>query len=148
MSLCLFAINCIFQLCIYIFNNICIIILCIIFVSRNILSNVILIRNNKYIIIIIIIIIDCYSNAIFKLYAKSDFSVSEWTVVERTGEINKEMYDCCLKPYSTVTFKLTLRRQATVHMKLIVLPTSLLTIMTLVIFCIPAHRPDRIGMSE
>ncbi|VDL71009.1 unnamed protein product [Nippostrongylus brasiliensis] len=53
---------------------------------------------------------------------------------------------CCPEPYSTVTFYMLLRRRSVFYLFNIVFPSLLISLMTLVGFCLPAHdMSEKIG---
>ncbi|CAD5116833.1 DgyrCDS5680 [Dimorphilus gyrociliatus] len=75
----------------------------------------------------------------------SEWEVS-WTSAKR--QIRKyQFFDD--DPYPELIFTLKIRRQSTFYVLLLVLPCVLLSCLTLVLFWIPANRPDRtaVGMS-
>ena len=73
---------------------------------------------------------------------------AEWNITENTVDLNMVYYQCCEEPYADLTFRLTLKRKITFQIKLMVLPTLLLSAVSLFMFWIPAHRPDRTALGE
>ena len=73
---------------------------------------------------------------------------SEWEIVENTATRNLIKYDCCPHPYGDLTFNLTLRRKVSFQLRLMLLPTLLLSTISLFMFWIPAHRPDRTALGR
>ena len=73
---------------------------------------------------------------------------SEWDITHNTAEKHVLKYSCCDNPYADLTFNLTLKRRVTFHMKLILIPTVLLSVMSVFIFWIPPNRPDRTGLGK
>lgn len=68
---------------------------------------------------------------------------SQWEIVDHWATKNSRTYDCCEGKYIDVEFFMRVRRQMTFHMRLIMVPTILLSIMSCAIFWIPPNRPDR-----
>lgn len=73
---------------------------------------------------------------------------SEWEIVNNSGKKNVIEYPCCEHPYADLTFKLTLQRKVTFHLRLILIPTVLLSAMSVSIFWIPPTRPDRTTLGK
>ena len=74
---------------------------------------------------------------------------SEWEILDHHGERNVLAYACCdSNNYTDLTFSVTLKRRVTFHMRLILIPTVLLSAMSLAIFWIPANRPDRTSLGK
>ena len=73
---------------------------------------------------------------------------SEWEIMENTATRNLIKYDCCPHPYGDLTFNLTLRRKVSFQLRLMLLPTLLLSTISLFMFWIPAHRPDRTALGR
>ncbi len=71
---------------------------------------------------------------------------SEWEIIQNAAQKNVLLYPCCDNPYADLTFNLTLKRRVTFHIRLILIPTVLLSAMSVAIFCIPPNRPDRTGL--
>jgi hypothetical protein len=74
---------------------------------------------------------------------------SEWEILTNAAIKHVIKYPCCEFPYADLTFKLVLKRKVTFHLRLILIPTVLLSAMSIAIFWIPPNRPDRtsIGLS-
>ncbi len=73
---------------------------------------------------------------------------TEWEILNNTAEKTTLKYDCCPNEYVFITYTLTLKRHVTFHIRLILVPTALLSVFTLVIFWIPPNRPDRTVIGE
>ncbi len=74
---------------------------------------------------------------------------AEWDIVKNTATQNVVIFDCCPgEEYSYLTFELKLQRRINFHIKLVILPTLLLSVVSLFIFWIPVHRPDRTSLSK
>ncbi|CAD5124154.1 DgyrCDS12454 [Dimorphilus gyrociliatus] len=75
---------------------------------------------------------------------------SEWNVVYTSAKRNVRTYPCCDdEPYPDLTFRLTVKRKTAFYMYVLILPSVMLSFLTLVLFWIPPQRPDRtsLGMS-
>ena len=68
---------------------------------------------------------------------------SEWEILHNTAEKRYMKYPCCVNPYVDVTYRVTVRRTMTFHMRLILVPTAILSAMSAAVFWIPLQRPDR-----
>ncbi|EYC35719.1 hypothetical protein Y032_0992g3324 [Ancylostoma ceylanicum] len=70
----------------------------------------------------------------------------EWNLLSAPA-IQETIYSpCCPEPYSTVTFYMVLRRRTIFYLFNIVLPSLVVSLMTLVGFCLPAHdMSEKIG---
>jgi len=83
------------------------------------------------------------------LYSKPEIELdqynknSEWELLETTALRNVVIYPCCPHPYADLTYRLTLKRRVTFHMRLFLIPTAILSILSMGIFWIPPNRPDR-----
>ena len=74
---------------------------------------------------------------------------SEWDVLNTSGVRNIRRYPFFdTDPYPEIIFYLTMRRQSTFYIYLLVLPCILLSCLTLVLFWIPAQRPDRTAVGK
>ena len=73
---------------------------------------------------------------------------AEWEITENVVQLSMKKYDCCAEMYSDLTFTLTLKRRVSFQIKLMILPTLLLSVISLFMFWIPAHRPDRTSLGE
>ena len=73
---------------------------------------------------------------------------TEWELVNNTAERTELKYDCCPHPFVEVTYHLALKRRVTFHIRLVLVPTAILSALTLFIFFIPPNRPDRTVMGE
>ena len=73
---------------------------------------------------------------------------SEWEITSNKGQKNVIKYPCCEQPYADLTFEILLNRKVTFHLRLILIPTVLLSIMSVAVFWIPPHRPDRTSIGQ
>lgn len=74
---------------------------------------------------------------------------SEWEVLNSSAWRRIRQYPFFdTDPYPEVIFHLTLKRQSTFYIYLLVLPCILLSALTLVLFWIPPQRPDRTAVGK
>ena len=74
---------------------------------------------------------------------------SEWDVMHTSAEKHVRVYPCCPdEPYPDLTFYLTLRRRTAFYVYVLILPSVLLSSLTLVLFWIPPQRPDRTSLGK
>ena len=74
---------------------------------------------------------------------------SEWDVMHTSAEKHVRIYPCCPnEPYPDLTFYLTLKRRTAFYFYVLILPSVLLSSLTLVLFWIPPQRPDRTSLGE
>ncbi|CAL2049845.1 unnamed protein product [Caenorhabditis brenneri] len=70
----------------------------------------------------------------------------EWHLTKAPAVKDVKYNSCCKEPYSTVTFYMFLRRRTLFYLFNIILPSLLISIMTLMGFCLPAHdMSEKIG---
>ncbi|KAF1747722.1 hypothetical protein GCK72_024188 [Caenorhabditis remanei] len=70
----------------------------------------------------------------------------EWHLTKAPAVKDVKFNSCCKEPYSTVTFYMFLRRRTLFYLFNIILPSLLISIMTLMGFCLPAHdMSEKIG---
>ncbi|CAD6190467.1 unnamed protein product [Caenorhabditis auriculariae] len=70
----------------------------------------------------------------------------EWNLIKAPAIRELKYTTCCPEPYSTVTFYMFLRRRTLFYLFNIVFPSLLISVMTLMGFCLPAHdMSEKIG---
>ncbi|VDN24209.1 unnamed protein product [Cylicostephanus goldi] len=73
----------------------------------------------------------------------------EWHLLSAPAIREVTYYHCCPEPYPTLKFYMHLRRKALYHMFNIITPSLLISGMTLLGFCLPAHdMSEKIGFRE
>ncbi|KAK3785420.1 hypothetical protein RRG08_045174 [Elysia crispata] len=80
----------------------------------------------------------------------SDYVTSnEWDIIENKAVRNVKYYTCCPDPYPDLTFSLRLQRKTAFYTFILILPCTLLSLLTLVIFWVPPESPAKLqlGMS-
>ncbi|CAB3404268.1 unnamed protein product [Caenorhabditis bovis] len=71
----------------------------------------------------------------------------EWHLISAPAHREEKFYKCCKEPYPTVKFYLHLRRRTFFYVFNVLLPTLLVTFMTLLTFCLPAtDLSEKIGL--
>ncbi|RUS81384.1 hypothetical protein EGW08_010856, partial [Elysia chlorotica] len=75
--------------------------------------------------------------------------VNEWDIIENQAVRNVKYYTCCPDPYPDLTFNLRLQRKTAFYTFILILPCTLLSLLTLVIFWVPPESPAKLqlGMS-
>ncbi|WKX91458.1 hypothetical protein Q1695_009917 [Nippostrongylus brasiliensis] len=70
----------------------------------------------------------------------------EWDLVSSPVHRDVSFYQCCPEPYPTLKFYLILKRKPFYHIFNIIVPSMLISAMTLLGFCLPAHdMSEKIG---
>ena len=73
----------------------------------------------------------------------------EWNITKTHAVRNVELYNCCpAEQYVDLTFYILITRQWGFFFKFMLLPTLLLSCLSLSIFWIPPMRPDRTGLGS
>ena len=57
-------------------------------------------------------------------------------------------YTCCPDPYPDLTFSLRLQRKTAFYTFILILPCTLLSLLTLVIFWVPPESPAKLQLGE
>ncbi|XP_061632381.1 neuronal acetylcholine receptor subunit alpha-7-like [Phyllopteryx taeniolatus] len=70
----------------------------------------------------------------------------EWDLLEVLGGRNEVFYECCTEPYPDVTFVVTLRRRTLYYTLNLLIPSVLLSSMTLLVFLLPAKSGEKISL--
>ncbi|KAK2141523.1 hypothetical protein LSH36_1087g00002 [Paralvinella palmiformis] len=74
-------------------------------------------------------------------------SSSEWIVMGTEARYHVRYYPCCgSESYPDITFYLTMKRKTAFYVYVLILPSVLLSCLTLILFWIPPQRPDRTGL--
>ncbi|KAK6730948.1 hypothetical protein RB195_007425 [Necator americanus] len=73
-------------------------------------------------------------------------SNGEWQLVNAPARKEVTYYQCCPEPYPTIKFYMHLKRRSLYHMFNIITPSLLISGMTVLGFCLPAHdMSEKIG---
>ena len=70
----------------------------------------------------------------------------EWEEVAFPAVRNVEYYACCPEPYPDVTFTLTLRRKPTYYVNHIIIPSVLITVISLLGFILPVESGEKVSL--
>uniref|UniRef100_A0A8R1E9W6 Uncharacterized protein n=1 Tax=Caenorhabditis japonica TaxID=281687 RepID=A0A8R1E9W6_CAEJA len=71
----------------------------------------------------------------------------EWHLIRAPAAREEKFYKCCKEPYPTVKFYLHLRRRTFYYVFNVILPTLLVSIMSILAFCLPAtDLSEKIGL--
>ena len=74
---------------------------------------------------------------------------SEWMILSTRAQHNIRYYPCCQdEPYPDLTFYLTIKRRTAFYIYVLILPSVLLSCLTVVLFWIPPQRPDRTSLGK
>ena len=74
---------------------------------------------------------------------------SEFIVVETWAEYHVIYYPCCGdEPFPDITYYIRIQRRPAFHIYILILPSILLSFLTLVLFWIPPQRPDRTSLGK
>ncbi|XP_043217875.1 neuronal acetylcholine receptor subunit alpha-10-like [Amphibalanus amphitrite] len=70
----------------------------------------------------------------------------EWELLEARINRNVVYYSCCPEPFPDVTITLIIRRKTLFYMYNIVLPCMMMSVLTLLVFCMPPESGEKIGL--
>ncbi|CAI5442870.1 unnamed protein product [Caenorhabditis angaria] len=74
-------------------------------------------------------------------------SNGEWHLIQAPAMREEQFFKCCKEPYPTIKFYLHLRRRTFYYIFNVVLPTLLVSFMSLLAFCLPAtDLSEKIGL--
>ncbi len=73
-----------------------------------------------------------------------------WHLVRADANRYEQKFNCCVYPYAQVVYTLTLKRASDFYILSIIIPSVLLTMITIMIFCMPPESGEKIslGMSN
>lgn len=79
-------------------------------------------------------------------FSLSDYIAStEWTIIENVAKKFEKFYDCCPNtPFPDLKFYLRMKRNVAFYSFILILPCSLLSLLTLVIFWVPPESPAKL----
>uniref|UniRef100_A0A914C6Q3 Uncharacterized protein n=1 Tax=Acrobeloides nanus TaxID=290746 RepID=A0A914C6Q3_9BILA len=70
----------------------------------------------------------------------------EWELISAPAVRSEDKFDCCIESYITINFFLNIRRRTLYYAFNVIIPSLLLSCMTLLAFCLPAHdMSEKIG---
>ncbi|CAG2113693.1 unnamed protein product, partial [Medioppia subpectinata] len=70
----------------------------------------------------------------------------EWDLLEADISRNVVYYPCCPEPFPDVTIRLTIRRKILYYTYNVILPCMMLSVLTLLVFCIPPDSGEKIAL--
>uniref|UniRef100_A0A0N5BKK8 Neur_chan_LBD domain-containing protein n=1 Tax=Strongyloides papillosus TaxID=174720 RepID=A0A0N5BKK8_STREA len=71
---------------------------------------------------------------------------SEWVLESAPAVRSEVFFSCCPEPYPTIKFYINIRRRTLYYIFNLIIPSSLIGLMTLLGFCLPAHdMSEKIG---
>ncbi|XP_037079403.1 acetylcholine receptor subunit alpha-L1-like [Pollicipes pollicipes] len=70
----------------------------------------------------------------------------EWELLEARINRNVVYYSCCPEPFPDVTITLIIRRKTLFYMYNIVLPCMMMSVLTLLVFCMPPESGEKISL--
>lgn len=73
---------------------------------------------------------------------------SEWEITGNSATRNVVKYPCCAEEYEDLTFTIRMKRNSGFYLRVLLLPTLLLSVMVLIMFWIPPQRPDRTSLGK
>jgi hypothetical protein len=74
---------------------------------------------------------------------------NEWDLVGNRGERNVKFYECCKNtPFLDLKFYILLKRKTAFYSFILLLPCTLLSCLTLVIFWVPPEAPAKLMLGE
>ncbi|XP_052059416.1 neuronal acetylcholine receptor subunit alpha-7-like [Mytilus californianus] len=80
------------------------------------------------------------------MFSLSDYiAATEWDIIENVAKKSEKFYDCCPNtPYPDLKFYLRIKRKVAFYSFILILPCSLLSLLTLVIFWVPPESPAKL----
>ncbi|XP_018016609.2 neuronal acetylcholine receptor subunit alpha-5-like [Hyalella azteca] len=73
-------------------------------------------------------------------------SNGEWELLEARIIRNVIYYSCCPEPFPDVTITITIRRKTLYYMYNVVLPCMMMSVLTLLVFCLPPDSGEKIAL--
>ncbi|XP_050730680.1 neuronal acetylcholine receptor subunit alpha-10-like isoform X2 [Eriocheir sinensis] len=70
----------------------------------------------------------------------------EWELLEARIIRNVIYYSCCPEPFPDVTITITIRRKTLYYMYNVVLPCMMMSVLTLLVFCLPPDSGEKIAL--
>ncbi|XP_062591729.1 neuronal acetylcholine receptor subunit alpha-10-like [Saccostrea cucullata] len=92
-----------------------------------------------------------HSNSEIEMFSKSEsgdlssfVNHQEWVVVSLKATKVTELYTCCEEPFSSISYKLVIKRKATFYIITMILPFFALTILSIAGFVLPSISGEKI----
>ncbi|XP_053210703.1 neuronal acetylcholine receptor subunit alpha-9-II-like isoform X2 [Panonychus citri] len=70
----------------------------------------------------------------------------EWDLLEAKLNRNVIQFPCCIEPFPDIKILLTIRRKTLYYMYNIVLPCMMMSILTLLVFCLPPDSGEKVAL--
>ncbi|XP_015790530.1 acetylcholine receptor subunit alpha-type acr-16 [Tetranychus urticae] len=70
----------------------------------------------------------------------------EWDLLEAKLNRNVIQFPCCIEPFPDIKIMLTIRRKTLYYMYNIVLPCMMMSILTLLVFCLPPDSGEKVAL--
>ncbi|XP_061162228.1 neuronal acetylcholine receptor subunit alpha-10-like [Saccostrea echinata] len=92
-----------------------------------------------------------HSNSEIEMFSKSDtgdltsfINHQEWVVISLKATKMTELYTCCEEPFSSISYKLVIKRKATFYIITMILPFFALTVLSIAGFVLPSISGEKI----
>ncbi|UJR10381.1 hypothetical protein I4U23_014586 [Adineta vaga] len=70
----------------------------------------------------------------------------EWDLLDTSYQVNIIRYPCCPEPFPDITFYVRIRRRILYYLYSVVFPCVMLSILTLLVFCLPPESGEKIAL--
>ncbi len=70
----------------------------------------------------------------------------EWDLIEAHLRRNVVYYSCCFEPFPDVTITVVIRRKILYYMYNVILPCMMMSVLTLLVFCLPPDSGEKIAL--
>lgn len=70
----------------------------------------------------------------------------EWDLLEARIVRNVVYYSCCVEPFPDVTITIIIRRKTLYYMYNVILPCMMMSVLTLLVFCLPPDSGEKIAL--
>jgi nicotinic acetylcholine receptor len=70
----------------------------------------------------------------------------EWDLLDTSYQVNIVRYPCCPEPFPDITFYIRIRRRVLYYLYSVVFPCVMLSILTLLVFCLPPESGEKIAL--
>lgn len=70
----------------------------------------------------------------------------EWDLLDTSYQVNVVRYPCCPEPFPDITFYVRIRRRILYYLYSVVFPCVMLSILTLLVFCLPPESGEKIAL--
>ncbi|XP_012934802.2 neuronal acetylcholine receptor subunit alpha-7-like [Aplysia californica] len=87
-----------------------------------------------------------FIGAVHKMDMADFMPSNEWDVIRNVGIRHVKYYTCCPEPYLDMTFTLVLKRKIAFYTFILILPCSLLSLLTMVTFWVPPESPAKLQL--